>query len=286
MFVPGGAARSAAAALLSVGLLLLSADCVGGDAGMNLVPVGEYLYADALALRDYRGSLRVRFDSSGPHRLVLAYGRRHRKDRHGREGTTEEERQIFKPVRARMTDQGATAVFDHLPPDFYDLVVIDDRHGVFHEGLQLLQRMEEAPIESRSETALFEEAAASLGLREDRIGGWEAFFDHKNFVRWETDGDRGAMLVHQMRLGRTYAESGDLLQGTVHSLDVVWLEKADGDAGWQVITRQQLYRNEIGRREFFRHRFVESLHGIRVGVRPVTIGPVRLATDDSAGMVD
>lgn len=258
---------------------LLSGQAGGSEPepGMNLVPVGTYLYAQEEALRNHAGRLIVEFADPGPHRLVVAYGRRHRKDRHPRSDTTEAERELFKPIRARLLDGGRRAVFEHLPPDFYDLAVIDDRQGTVFEGLQLLQPFEpEGDLAADRESVEFREAADSLGLRNDRIGGWEAFFDHKNFIRLATDGRRGAMLVQQMRLGRTYAESGDLLRGTVHSLDVVWLERAAGEAGWQVLARQQLYRNEIGLRRFFEHRHVKALRGIRVGVREIRLGPVEL----------
>ena len=66
-------------------------------AGGSVVPVGTYLYADLEKVPDATGSLELRFTTPGPHRLVIAFGRKYRKDSKGREGTTEPEREAFKP---------------------------------------------------------------------------------------------------------------------------------------------------------------------------------------------
>jgi hypothetical protein len=84
-------------------------------------------------------------------------------------------------------------------------------------------------------------------------------------------------MLQQMRLGKAYAESGDLLQGCIHSIDVCWVERAKVEGqNWQVVTRQQLFRDELPAREFFKHRFLPELQGIRVGVTAKEIGPVSL----------
>ena len=115
----------------------------------------------------------------------------------------------------------------------------------------------------------FAEIRKSLGLRQDRIGGWDAFFDTKGFDRFETDGVRAGVFLQQMRLGKALAESGAVLKGCIHSIDVVWVERAKVEGvGWQVVTRQQLYRDEIPQRKLFKHHFVKRLQGIRVGSRP------------------
>lgn len=242
-------------------------------AGGSVVPVGSYLYADSADADTYSGRLTVRFSTPGKDRLVVAWGRKYRKDRKSREGTSEEERQKFKPWQGKLVDEGAGAIFWHLPPDFYDIVVVDAGTMNVYEGISL-QR------ESSPEQALpkyFEEIKTSLGLRSDRIGGWDAFFDNKQFDRFETDGVRAGVFLQQMRLGVALAESGAQLKGCIHSMDVVWIERAKVEgAGWQVIQRQQLYRDEIPARTFFKHTFVTELQSVRIGTKAREVGPITL----------
>jgi hypothetical protein len=244
------------------------------EAGGSVVPVGEYLYAAPEALEAYEGSLTVRFVQAGD-KLVVAYGHRYRKERMPRTGTTEQERQRFKPVRAELRDDGRTAVFAHLAPDRYDLVVIlNDRYTVY-EGLTLAVEIADhdriSPREARRTVEL------TLARPEGRVAGWEAFFDHKTVCRIETDGVRAGVFVHQMRTGEAFAESGARLEGRVHSLDVCRLEATRArDGRWQVTSRQQLFRDELPLARAFETRFLQELRGIRVVRTPQTLGPLDL----------
>jgi hypothetical protein len=250
--------------------LAASALVMGGG---SVVPVGTYLYAKPAQPEQYPGKLTVRFASPGAKRLVVAFGRKFRKDRKSREGTSEADREQFKPWLGKLSADGSQAHFEHLPADYYDLVVVDAERMTVHEGLALFRE----PDPAKATDAFFEEIKKSLGLRTDRIGGWEGFFDSKEFIRFETDGERAGVFLQQMRLGVALAESGEVLKGCIHSIDVVWVERAKVEgAGWQVIARQQLYRDEISERTFFKPAFVAALQGVRVGTAEKTLGPVEL----------
>ena len=238
-------------------------------AGGSVAPVGTYLYANPENRECFKGQLTVTFDTPGK-RLVLAYGRKYRKDRKSRANTVETEREKFKPYLAKVIDEGRKAIFWHLPIDKYDLVVIDVEKMCLYEGLGLLRGSDPA----LATPEYLAEIQESLDVRKDRIGGWEAFFDTKKFERFETDGVRGCVLVQQMRLGKALAESGAVLKGCIHSIDICWLERAKVEGvGWQVVTRQQLYRNELPARTFFQHAYRNDLKGIRIGGRkPKEIG--------------
>ena len=113
-----------------------------------------------------------------------------------------------------------------------------------------------------------DQIARSLGIGHGLIGRWEQFFDEKRINRVEPAGRQAGVFLQQMRLGEALAESGAKLQGCIHSIDVVWVEQTtDAEHTWQVINRQQLYRDEISSRAFFTYRYVDALHGIRVGTR-------------------
>ncbi|NOY82055.1 MAG: hypothetical protein GXP31_13750 [Kiritimatiellaeota bacterium] len=251
-------------------------------AGAPQKKAGKYLYSNAPDKEKWKGRLEVRFTRPGP-KVVVAYGRRYRKDRKDRAGTTEVSREKFKPYKAEMRENGKLAVFPHLPPDYYDLVVICPETMQFYEGIRMLR-------ESNPEAAtdkFFAEVKASLGRTKDRIGGWEAFFDSKEFERFETDGVRGAVLVQQMRLGKAFAESGEVLKGCIHSIDICWVERAKVEGvGWQVVTRQQLYRDELPSRNFFLHKQLSELCGLRVGLRTKAVGPIELPGYGIAGPRD
>lgn len=241
-------------------------------AGGSVVPVGTYLYADIEKLPDTPASLILTFTTPGPKRLVVAYGRKNRKDRKGRDGTNEEERGHFKPRLAKLSRDGKFARFDKLSPDYYDIIVIDSAAMTCHEGISLWESTDGEIQEGESVKGFQEEIRKSLGLRDDRIGGWEGFFDNKQIERIEVVDGRAGALMQQMRLGVSLAESGERLKGCIHSIDVVWIERAiDAKAGWQVINRQQLYRDEIPARTFFKHTRVKALSGIRIGMREKTI---------------
>lgn len=251
-------------------------------AGGSMVPVGGYLYAVEDKLPDRPGALVLSFTTENIHRMVVAFGRKYRKDRKGREGTTEEDREIFKPRLAKMANQGKFARFDKMIPDYYDIIVIDDTDMTVHEGISLWSSDEEEVKECTPE--YLNEIRKSLGDTDDKIKGWEGFFDTKELSRVEVSVDRAGVFMQQLRKGESFAESGDKIQGCIHSLDVVWVTRAldDGQSGWQVINRQQLYRNEIVSRKFFRHFHVKELCGIRVGQREKRVENIELPLEDSA----
>ena len=258
------------ACALSASLLLFVCQLV--DAGGSVVPVGTYLYARPENPEQHKGQLVIRFATPGK-RLVVAWGRKWRKDRKERKGTAEEDRQKFKPYEAKPIDDGAGAIFWNLPTDRYDIVVIDAEKMTVHEGVSMMRTADAGqPV-----AQFLEEVRKSLGPREDRIGGWEGFFDSKRFERLETDGVRAGVFLQQMRLGKALAESGAVLKGCIHSIDVVWVERAKVEGvGWQVVSRQQLYRDEIPARTFFTHAFVPELSGVRIGSKRVDLGPIKL----------
>lgn len=252
------------------GLALLPVLLMGGG---SVVPVGTYLYANPAQPEQFTGKLTLRFAVPGKQRLVVAFGRKFRKDRKSREGTSEAEREQFKPWLGTLAADGSSALFPNLPADYYDLVVVDPERMTVHEGVALHRE----PDPAKASEAFFGEIKKSLGLRTDRIGGWEGFFDTKEFIRFETDGERAGVFLQQMRLGTALAESGDVLKGCIHSLDVVWVERAKVEgAGWQVVARQQLYRDEIPARTLFKSSYAPALQGLRVGTTAKDVGPVEL----------
>lgn len=241
------------------------------------VPVGTYLYTDSADLADeYEGGLVVRFEGRMP-TLVIAYGRRYRKDRVTRKGTDEDERAVYKPFKAALDADRRTATFAGLPPDYYDLVILDEKRMRLWEGLDLLR--DDQADEGTPE--LLESIQESLEKKGPGAVAWEAFFDTKQFERAEASGGRAAVFLQQMRLGPAVEESGAPIRGCIHSLDICWVEKARRDAGWQVITRQQLYREELPKRRFFRHHRVNALTGVRIGLRRRTLGPLDLPTEET-----
>ncbi len=253
-----------------------------GVAGAPPKKAGRYLYSNAPDKEKWKGRLEVRFTRPGP-KLVVAYGRRYRKDRKDRAGTTEVSREKFKPYKAEMRENGTLAIFPHLPPDYYDLVIVSPETMQFYEGIRMLRTSNPEAATDK----FFAEVKASLSRTKDRIGGWEAFFDSKKFERFETDGVRGAVLVQQMRLGKAFAESGEVLKGCIHSIDICWVERAKVEGvGWQVVTRQQLYRDELPSRNFFSHKYMPQLSGVRVGLRRKAVGPIELPGYGAAGRGD
>ena len=256
-------------------LFVLSAVLLQG--GGSVVPVGTYLYADLEKVSPATGALVLKFETAAPGRLVVAYGRKHRKDRKTRDGTTEAERESFKPRLAVLGDSGRTARFEQLPPDYYDVAVMDATAMTFHEGITLYSSTEEELADNQQLAMFQEEIRQSLGLRDDRIGGWEGFFDNKQIERIDVADNRAGVLMQQMRLGTALAESGAVLKGCIHSIDVIWVERAIAEgAGWQVINRQQVYRDEIPARTFFKHSLLPTLSGIRVGTKAKKLADIAL----------
>lgn len=241
--------------------------------------VGSYLYAPPRVLKEFKGSLTIRFAKPGP-KLVVAYGYRNRKNRKSRDDTTEEERHRYKPVKAELRDNGSVAVFPHLAPDLYDVFIIVPETMQFFEGLTLYRGAK--PADEIPVDRYLEEVGQSLSIDEETSYGWEAFFETKTFERLETDGKAGCVLLQQMRKKPTVAASGAPIAGCIHSIDICWVErtKAEGEEGddraWQVITRQQLYREELDSRKFFEHHYLPDLRGILVGNRAKEIGPLKL----------
>lgn len=257
-------------------LTLLSAE--PGGVVEKYVPVGEYLFSNPDKLPDAEGALLVSFSESlSPGSVVIAYGRKNRKDRKSREQTTEEERELLKPRLASLNAERNEARFSKLPPDFYDLIMIDPVRMILYEGIALHKIGSDETLPENTQKQFLEEIRRTLGLRDDRIGGWEGFFDHKQIERLEVKDEKAGVLMQQLRLGVALAESGDRLKGTIHSIDIVWVERAKvASAGWQLINRQQLYREELQAKSFFQHQFRKELQGIRIGSRQRNMGPLKL----------
>ncbi len=247
-------------------LLLLLFLCVFPLAA---VPVGEYLYANPEKLPAAEGSLTVQF--SEPVRdgcILLAWGRKYRKNIRSKKETTEAQREIFKPRIARFSSNRKSATFPQMQPDFYDLLLIDPQENTLTEGLSLLPDADET---ENGQSLLESIRQHLLGLRDDgKINAWEGFFDDKEIARVETDPEEHgtAILLQQQRTRTAFEESGEKVKGYIRSIDVVWLVPALKGDGWQVIQRQQLYRKEHPNTEFFHHRHDPRLSSIRVGTKP------------------
>ncbi len=257
--------------------LLLMCASVMAQKTTEDVRVSSYLYADMTKVDDASGGLVIKFSTPSKTRKVIAYGWSARKLRKSRVGTDEDARQNFKPRLAVMTEGGKVATFAKLPHDFYDVCVVDYGQMTFHEGLTL-HHLAEADSQPDEKTAqkFTDEINESLGLRKDRIGGWEGFFDTKQIERVQFAEEQAGVLMQQLRKGTALAESGTKLEGVVHSIDVVWVQKTmgEGSNSWQVIQRQQLYRGEIPTENFFRHVQMPELTGIRIGAKVKTLKKV------------
>lgn len=260
-----------------LGVLLLETLALAQKTTEN-VSVGKYIYADLAQVDEASGGLVIRFVDESSTRKVVAYGWANRKLRRSRMDTLEKQRENFKPRLAEMSEKGRVATFAKLPPDFYDLAVIDYERLTFHEGMTLhhLAGDDNQPgIEQRQK---WEKSLTTVicGSREDGIQAWEGFFDKKQLERFTFADEQVGVMLQQMRLGTAFAESGTKLAGVVHSLDIVWLERTrgEGQQAWQVIQRQQLYRGEIPRQEFFRHVYLKEFSGIRVGRKVKTLKQV------------
>jgi hypothetical protein len=160
----------------------------------------------------------------------------------------------------RGTIDGNTIRFHHLPIDIYDLLLVGDRS--FYEALQLSLDSDAAAV-AREGTAIDGELAKV-----------EAFFEGKQRHRLAIDGINAVVLLQQWRIGVALAESGARLEGTIHSLDLVWFEKPMGQ--WQLVRRRQLYRDEIELKTPLRHVHLPALGGFRVLDRIKTVRDVDL----------
>lgn len=257
--------------LKRIGLLLLAGClCVLAQKTTENVRVSTELHADLNKVRDASGGLVVRFTTESTTRKVIAYAWSTRKLRKSRIGTDELDRENYKPRLAKMSENGRVATFEKLPPDFYDLCVVDFTKMTLHEGMTLhhLADADNQPDEATRKKWEEEITKTICGSRADGIGAWEGFFDRKIIHRFQFADEQAGIMLQQMREATAVAESGTQLAGSVHSVDVVWVQRTIGEGhGWQVIQRQQLYRGEIEYREFFKHKFMKELCGIRIGMK-------------------
>ncbi|MFA6815691.1 MAG: hypothetical protein WCS73_05285 [Lentisphaeria bacterium] len=234
------------------------------------VDVSTYLYAKTEQLTSASGQLIVFLGKDfSPNLRVIAYGRKYRKDRKSREGEDDSMRERYKPFLAILSPNEKTASFSSLPVDFYDLLIIDSNKMNLYEGIALNKLSNTPQLSSKDREKYIAEMTKTLFPTKDKIGGWEGFFDHKEISRVELSGPISGIFLQQLRLGKSQAESGRFLDGCIHSIDIVWLERSkEGVAGWKVLNRQQLYRKEITSKKFFNTAFLPTLQGIRVSTRP------------------
>lgn len=150
--------------------------------------------------------------------------------------------------------------WQHLPIDIYDLLLVSGKH--FWEGVELLPANDPQALKEQGEAVAKE------------VRGVEEFFDGKQIARLEIAGPRAVVLLQQWRIGEAVAESGAVLKGSIHSLDLIWFERPK--LGWQLVRRRQLYRDELDFREPFRHHHLPALGKHRVLRRMKTVGPVAL----------
>ena len=234
------------------------------------VDVSTYLYAKTTQLTPVSGHLTLSLGKDfSPNLRVIAYGRKYRKDRKDREGEEDSMRERYKPFLAELSEKEKTAVFSSLPIDFYDLLIVDSNKMKLYEGIALNKLSNKQPQSSEEREKYIAEIKKTLFPKEGKIGGWEGFFDQKEISRGEVVGTISGIFLQQLRLGKSLEESGRVLDGCIHSVDVVWLERSnDGVAGWKVLNRQQLYRKEITSKKFFETAFLPALQDIRVSTRP------------------
>ncbi len=234
---------------------------------------GKYLHADFTRLTKFEGSLTIRF-AEPEKRVVIAYGRRYRKPLRKQRGTLDQERAYYKPFKARVQENGRVALFPHLPPDYYDLLVVQPREMVLLEGINLLAGSDAEPASDQT----LDEIAASLGRQDDGRIAWQAFFEEKKFERGALKGKEAASFAQQMRPSGALTGGGSPVEGVIHSIDVVWLKRAmKEEKGWQVTVRQQLYRAAIDSDDFFKHKYTDALSGIRIVNSAKEIGPLRIS---------
>jgi hypothetical protein len=157
-------------------------------------------------------------------------------------------RQARNPYLGVLSDGGATATFQHLPADRYDLLVVTP--DAFYEGLQLVSQPDAAAAAAEREAVVKE------------VGAIEAFFDGKAIPRLEFADDQAVCLLQQWRIGVALTEAATVIKGTIHSIDLVWFERPN--RGWQLLRRRQLYRDELAAKQPFRHQHLPALGNIRV----------------------
>ena len=210
--------------------------------------------------------LTLRFASPGK-RAVIACGRRVRGETLFRENADVETRRSLKPARAEMTDGGKTASFFGLPPDVYDLVVVDLDARVMYEGIDLLadenRDLANGSVGAEIRQAVTRNAAKTARRRCERVA---------------TDGLRGAALVQQTWLAKAAGEEAKASAAGLQFLDAVWLSKVAEEGGWQVTGRQRLYWSEGAESGLYKCRHRPELQGIRLGSDPKDVGVV-LAAD-------
>lgn len=208
---------------------------------------GRYLYTQPRATDS--GGLRVRLAEASPSAvLAAAFGRR--------------KHNLF---RAKLEKQGKELVFEHLPTDVYDLIVVAD--GVFFEGIRLV-RQPDADALAVDRTAIDEE-----------IRKIEGFFDRKLVHRLEIEGEAAATVLQQWREKKAVQQSGAVVQGSIHSVDLIWFAKPK--KGWQLLKRRQLYRDELALRGPLAHYHKPPLGNIRVIGSVKELGPLELTRHES-----
>ncbi len=157
-------------------------------------------------------------------------------------------RKSVSPYLGKLSSNTRTISFKHLPIDKYDvlLVTVD----TFYEGIRLVRRND--PVKLKAEA----------GAIEKEIRQVEGFFEGKAIERTGVDGERAACLLQQWRIGVALAESAAVLEGTIHSIDLFFFRKPL--KGWQLVKRRQLYREELARKQPFKHVYLAKLGNLRV----------------------
>lgn len=236
--------------------LLLIALCTLGPLSLTTWGKGEYsstyLYTETNPADTGGFELRLA-DDAPPARRVIAIGRR-----------------SGNPYLGELAENGKLLRWKNLPVDVYDVLIVGKQE--IYEGLQLIKRPKATPPA--------EDQAAVL----KELNGVEGFFDQKRAERMEFESDPDAIaergescrLLAQMWVQEhvALAESGAVLAGTIHSIDLFVFEKPV--KGWQLVRRRQLYREEENFKTPMKTYHVEALGGIRVIKSTVQVGPVNL----------
>ncbi len=218
-----------------IGFLLLGLSPLFGKGEYN----SKYLYTEtnpndkgAITVKIDPGNEKVKVDR------VVAFARKSR-----------------KPYLGKLSRDGKTASFQHLPIDKYDLLIVTD--DTFYDGFRLVRKHDAEALKPEAEAIAKE------------VKGIEGFFDGKVIERIEYEGAKAVVVLQQWRIGTALAESGARLKGTIHSIDLIWFEKPH--RGWQLIKRRQLYREETPRKAPLKHKFLKELSNIRVAGKGKTV---------------
>ncbi len=170
-------------------------------------------------------------------------------------------RRLHEAYRGQIMDGGGVIRFRHLPTGVYDILLVNDR--AFFEGIRLVGRSGSVAAEDDSDAALIRAEVEKI----------EGFFDHKQVHRIEFSDGKAGVLVQQWRTGETLKQSGEVVSGSVHSVDFMIFEKRL--TAWQLTKRRQLYREELRYRESLAHHPTPALGNVRVTGRVKVVGPIR-----------